>query len=65
MITLGYVKDCLAFIAAAVCLSLVNVFKITPHTKVLLPAGLFLILIVDGIFTVFPNLHNLELKPPN
>jgi hypothetical protein len=56
-LSLGYLKDSFAFLTATLCIVLFYIFKITPP-KILLPIGIFLIFISDGIFTFFPSLHN-------
>ena len=63
-LSLGYIKDVLAFITSIILIILFYGFNIKPP-KILLPLGLFLIFVIDGIFTFYPFLHNLSINMKN
>ena len=60
-ITLGYIKDTLAFFTALILIIIFYIFKVKPPSFIL-PIGLFIIFIFDGIFTIYPFLHNYKLN---
>ena len=60
-ISLGYIKDYLAFNTAIILLILILVFKYKISEKIFLIL-LILVFIFDGIFTFIPSLHNYVIK---
>ena len=60
-ISLGYLKDLLAFIFACVVLILIFILKIEIPNKFYILL-IIVIFITDGIFTLNKNLHNLEIN---
>jgi hypothetical protein len=64
-VTLGYLKDAIAFSTVVLFITIINVgnIKLTPTIiKYCFYAILFLIFTIDGIFTFIPMLHNYPLK---
>jgi hypothetical protein len=64
-ITLGYLKDAIAFTSVVLFIIFVSIFKIelTPQIiKYLFYAILILILFFDGFFSFIPWLHNYPVK---
>ena len=64
-ITLGYLKDAVAFTCVVIFIIFVVIFKIDfTHTSIkrLFYALLILIIIFDGCFSFMPRLHNYPLK---
>tara|TARA_B100000073_G_scaffold264734_1_gene224378 strand:+ start:35 stop:379 length:345 start_codon:yes stop_codon:yes gene_type:complete len=60
-ITFGYAKDVLAcFMFVLIAITVIR-FRINYNTNFVLLI-LFLALILDGLFSVFPRLHNTEIK---
>ena len=56
-LSLGYIKDILAFTTSIICIIIFYIYKITPP-KIVLPIFIGLVFLFDGLFTIFPNLHN-------
>ena len=55
-ISLGYLKDVIAFISSIITLILLYICGFQPSIH-LIPIIAFLIFIFDGLFTIFPYLH--------
>ena len=61
-ITLGYLKDAIAFTCAVLFITVMFLFKIEEtHIKYLFYALILLIIFFDGSFTFIPWLHNYPL----
>jgi hypothetical protein len=61
-ITLGYLKDAIAFTCAVLVITVMFLFRIEcTHIKYLFYALILLIIIFDGSFTCIPWLHNYSL----
>lgn len=60
-ISLGYLKDLLAFLSAILFFTLYAVCNMKLYKSMILIIFL-LVLIFDGIFTFFPHLHNFMIK---
>lgn len=60
-ISLGYLKDSIAFITSIICIFLFIIYKIKPP-KYLLYIFIFSVFIFDGLFTIFSPLHNFEIN---
>ena len=56
-ISLGYIKDLLGFLSSFILIILFYGCNINPP-KILIPFSLGIIVIIDGIFTFNPSLHN-------
>lgn len=59
-ITLGYLKDILAFIFASIMLILIFIIN-KKIDNIIYKLLIIIMFIVDGIFSFFPKLHNLEI----
>lgn len=59
-ISLGYLKDCIAFTTSIICIFLFVICKKKPP-KYLLYFFIFSVFIFDGLFTFFSQLHNYEI----
>ena len=57
MISLGYLKDLIAVVVFTICLILVVKYNFNENKKFIVSL-LSLGLIVDGISSIFPKLHN-------
>lgn len=60
-LSFGYLKDVLAFIFASIILLLIFIFNI-PIPDIIYKLLIILMFILDGIFSFFPKLHNLEIN---
>jgi len=61
-LTLGYLKDYMAVYLFAIGIILVFVVKDTRILKPVILIGLLMGFILDGIFSYYPELHNMEYK---
>lgn len=59
-ITLGYLKDILAFIFASIMLILIFIIN-KKIDNIIYKLLIIIMFIVDGIFSFFPKLHNFEI----
>ena len=60
-ITFGYIKDGIAFFSSSILIILFYILKVRAP-PIIIPIVLFLIFIFDGIFTLYPSLHNYKLN---
>ena len=60
-VSLGYLKDLLAFIFACVVLILIFILKIKIPI-IIYKLLIILIFLIDGIFSILPFLHNFKIK---
>jgi hypothetical protein len=61
-LTLGYLKDYMAVYLFAIGIILVFVVKDTRILKPILLIGFLMGFILDGIFSYYPELHNMEYR---
>lgn len=59
--SVGYVKDCIAFVCFIISILLISKIKRIPNVKQFVKTAIYVVLcgtIVDGIFTFNPSYHN-------
>ena len=57
-LSLGYLKDCFAFLSFIICIIIVKNTKNLNELRYIIYILLTLAIITDGIFTFLPYLHN-------
>jgi len=60
--SLGYIKDVLACIVFFICFLIVYVSSNIQYLKIWILIGLTLAFIMDGIFSIYPSLHNMSIN---
>lgn len=61
ILSLGYIKDLLAFIFALIMIFLIFILKVKLPTLIY-ELLIILIFLIDGIFSILPFLHNFKIK---
>jgi len=60
--SLGYIKDVLACIGFFLCFLLVYFSSNIQYLKIWILIGLTFAFITDGIFSIYPSLHNMSIN---
>ena len=61
ILSLGYIKDLLAFIFALIMIFLIFILKVKFPTLIY-ELLIILIFLIDGTFSILPFLHNFKIK---
>ena len=61
IISLGYIKDLLAFISSIILIIIFYVFKVNVP-KQIIPLCLLGVFLIDGLFSIHPSLHNYSIN---
>ena len=59
--SLGYIKDVLACIGFFLCFFIVYFSSNIQYLKIWILIGLTFAFLVDGIFSIYPSLHNMSI----
>ena len=57
-LSLGYLKDCLAFIGFIFCFIIIYLIDDLNKIRIIILIIIFLAILVDGTFTFIPKMHN-------